>query len=128
MRIEFEYDGYNPHQCGIPWGAIVEFEEGKLVWNFSAKTFDSLKGRKLSIECQPGDTIAIGQDFGDYKGNIRHEGTIYTVEKDGSLKQIGKVTVMEYGEGRQETEPPLAKYSTEELIAELYRRWVYYPT
>ncbi len=95
MRIEFEYDRYNPRQCGIPWGAIVKSEEGKLVWDFSAKTFDSLKGRKLSIECQPGDTIAIGQDFRDHDGHINHKGTLYIVEGDGSLKQIGKVIFME---------------------------------
>src|SRR5690606_17954339 len=100
MRFEFEYDGYNPRQCGMPWGAIVKFEGGKLVWDFSAETFYSLKGGKLSIECQPGDTIAIGQDFRDHEGHIHHEGTLYTVEEDGSLKQVAKVTALEYGEGR----------------------------
>jgi len=124
MRIEFEYDGYNPRQCGMPWGAIVKFEGGKLVWDFSAGTFAgySIKGGKLCIECQPGDTIAIGQDFRDREGHIHHEGTLYTVQEDGSLKQVAKVTALEYSEGRQETEPLLAKYSTEELIAELCRR------
>ncbi len=97
MRIEFKYDGYNPRQYGMPWGAIVKFEGWKLVYDFSAGTFlgDSLKGGKLYIECQPGDTIAVGQNFRDRNGHIHHESTLYTVEEDGSLKQVAKVTALE---------------------------------
>ena len=98
MRIEFQYDGYNSRQGGMPWGAIVKFEKGKLVWDFSTGTFAgySKKGGKLRIECQPGDTIAIGQEFRDCEGHIRHEGTLYNVQEDGSLKQVAKVTALEY--------------------------------
>lgn len=106
MRIEFEYGRYNPRQCGMPWGAIVKFEGWKMVWDFSAGTFrgDNVKGGKLYIECQLGDTIAVGQDFRDREGHIRHDSTLYVVEEDGSLKQVAKVTALEYESMKQVAE------------------------
>jgi len=102
MRIEFEYGSYNPSQYGMPWGAIVKLEGWRVVWNLSAGTFegDSVKGGKVYIKCQPGDIIATGQNFCDREDYI-HDGTLYVVEEDGSLKKVGKVTILEYGEGRQ---------------------------
>ena len=123
MRIEFEYGGYNSRRYGKPWGAIVKFEGTKMVYDFSAGTFlgDDVKGGKVYVECQPGDIIATGQR--DFRGS-KTENTLYIVEEDGSLKRVDKVTALEHWESRKEPESPLAKYSTEELIAELRRRGV----
>ena len=99
MRIEFEYGGYNPRQFGMPWGAIVKFEGWNMVWDFSAGTFlgDSVKGGKVYIECQPGDTIATGQGCRD-NGNYTHKSTLYTVEEDGSLRLVAEINTLEYGD------------------------------
>ena len=78
------------------WGAVVKkFDEGRLEFDFSAGTFQAQEG-KLYIECQPGDTVAVGQDFRDSGGYI-HDGTLYVVEEGGTLKKVGKVTALEYG-------------------------------
>ncbi len=42
----------------------------------------------------------------------------------GFALRISVVAALEHWEGRQEPESPLAKYSTEEIIAELCRREV----
>lgn len=77
------------------WGAVVKkLDEGrKLELDFSAGTFQE---GKLYIECQPGDTVVVGQDFRDSGGYI-HDGTLYVVEEGGTLKKVGKVTALEYG-------------------------------
>ena len=123
MRIEFKYGGYNHRRYGKPWGAVVKFEGAKMVYDFSAGTFlgDSVKGGKVYIECQTGDIIATGQR--DFRGG-NTENTLYIVEEDGSLKKADKVAALEHWESRKEPERPLAKFSTEELIAELRRRGV----
>jgi len=123
MRIEFEYSGYNHRRYGKPWGAIVKFEGTKMVYDFSAGTFlgDSSKGGKVYIECQPGDIIATGQR--DFRGG-NTENTLYVVDEDGSLKRVDKVAALEHWESQKEPESPLAKYSTEELIAEIRRRGI----
>lgn len=123
MRIEFQYGAYNHRRYGKPWGAVVKFEGTKMVYDFSLATFlgDSDNGGKVYIECQPGDIIATGQR--DFRGGSTVN-TLYIVEEDGSLKQVDKVAALEHWESRKKPESPLAKYSTEELIAELRRRGV----
>lgn len=98
MRIEFKCGEYNPSQYGKPWGATVEFDGWKMIWDFSAGTFlgDSVKGGKVCVECRPGSTIAVGQDYRDDENYI-HKCALYTVERDGSLRLFAEITALEYG-------------------------------
>jgi len=123
MRIEFEYEGYNSRRFGKPWGAVVKFEGAKMVYDFSVGSFlgDSSRGGKVYIKCEPGDIIATGQRDGR-GGSSTND--LYIVQDDGTLKKADKVSALEHWESRKEPESPLAKYSTEELIAELRRRGV----
>lgn len=82
MRVEFWFGGDGLRESGIPWGAVVGF----MSCDFSVGTFqgDIVKGGKLSIECRPYDTIAVGQ--GGREGI--NSAAIYIVEEDGSLKEV----------------------------------------
>ena len=82
MRVEFWFGEDSLCESGIPWGAVVGF----MSCDFSAGTFqgDIVRGGKLSIECQPYDTIAVGQ--GGREGI--DSAAIYTVGEDGSLKEV----------------------------------------
>jgi hypothetical protein len=122
MRVEFRYPPYNARRYGRPWGAIVKFEGAKMVYDFKAGTYlgDS-DGGKVYIECEPGDIVATGQRDGR-GGNT--ENKLYVVQEDGTVQMVDKVAALEHWEGRKEPESPLAKFSTEELIAELRRRGV----
>ena len=91
MKVKFWCSKESLRQEGMPWGAIVTFneEEGKMFFDYSAGTFQGnyMKGGMLYVDCKPGDVIAVGQ--GSYRGCIPMEDiAFYTVEKNGSLKRF----------------------------------------
>jgi len=122
MKVSFDYPAYNARRYGRPWGAVVKFEGVTPKYDFSVGNYlGNDRGGKVYIECEPGDIVATGQRDGR-GGNT--ENKLYVVQEDGTVQMVDKVAALEHWESRKAPESPLAKYSTDELIAELRRRGV----
>jgi hypothetical protein len=121
MKVSFDYPAYNARRYGRPWGAVVKFEGVTPKYDFSVGNYlGNDRGGKVYVECEPGDIVATGQK--DFRGGH----TIsewYIVQEDGSLVKTDKAGALDHWDSRKK-ESPLAKYSTEELIAELRRRGI----
>lgn len=123
MRIEIVFGPYNSRRFGRPWGAKVEFEGTKMVYDFKAGHYlGDDRGGNVYIECNPGDLIAYGQRDGRGNGTMN---VLAIVNNDGSLQEVDKTAALEHFESRKDLpENPLSHISTADLIAELKRRGV----
>lgn len=120
MRVEIEYGGYNARRYSKPWGALVTANGTKLEYDFSKGNYlGDDHGGKVYIDCNAGDVVASGQKDGRGSGTVND---LYIVQEDGTLQETDRVSALEHLESRKEVASPLAKFSDDELIAEIKRR------
>ncbi len=124
MEIKIETRPYNERRYGRPWIAIASFgPDGKADYQFGDWIGRPGEAGVLRLVANPGDVVARGQK--DNRGD-KGETEFYVVEDDGSLgAKMTRAEAWEYDRSRDETGPPvgpLAKFTTDELLAELRRR------
>ena len=90
MRITRETSSYNHRRMGQPWIAVVDFSKstkGEYIWgDWTGDHYNGGEG-VLSIDCNPGDIIAIGQK--DNRQPRNSAPAFYIVIVGGDLEPVG---------------------------------------
>jgi len=127
MEIKIETSSYNEKRYSKPWVARVDFSTNpKGDFKFGDWVGDHSNGSEglLVINAEVNDVIATGQK--DYRNAKYSAPSFYYVTETGELESFdGKADAYKFYLESKETpvkENPLAKFTDEELLAEIERR------